>query len=248
MPNISALKPDINRSRQRLVTYAVGDIHGEYKRLNKLHKLIISHHNSHFSNHDVRLIYLGDYVDRGQNSFGVIEAVKKMSLDPNIEVISLAGNHEDLMIRALVTSSTKNLSTWLENGGDATLKSYQEAGFSSIPLSHIEWLISRPRIFVDHREKRIFVHAGVDPTRFPNEHENVYMWTRSHRFLNVKAWTGTPIQGWTIVHGHTPTFDSKPDVQSCVGTRINIDTGAVFGGLLTCAVFAPNSPARYIHC
>ncbi|MGB3627526.1 MAG: hypothetical protein WA989_16980, partial [Henriciella sp.] len=88
----------------------------------------------------------------------------------------------------------------------------------------------------------------INPAEFPNENDSIYLWTRSSRFFDVAAWQGTAVEGWTVVHGHTPTSDAFPEeeVAEGYGRRINIDTGAVYGGRLTCAVLAPGRNVRYL--
>ncbi|MEQ9317001.1 MAG: hypothetical protein RLN72_14185, partial [Henriciella sp.] len=118
-----------------------------------------------------------------------------------------------------------------------------------VPKAHLDWIAGLPHIHADEGEKRIFVHAGINPSTFPNENESVYLWTRSSRFFDVENWHGTSAEGWTIIHGHTPTETGFPEDHSAsgCGRRINIDTGAVFGGRLTCAILAPGCEVRYLY-
>lgn len=227
------------------ITFAIGDVHGEAERLRELHALILERHRLMFSSHDIRVIHLGDYVDRGPDSLGVINTIQNLSAQKTVEVISLAGNHEEMMVKALVAGSGTTYDLWIENGGDATLESYRRGGFKSVPIAHIGWLMARPSVLVDREERRIFVHAGVEPEDFPNESEATRLWTRSDRFFDVQTWSGTPLEGWTVVHGHTPTPNFEPEIVSEQGTRVNIDTGAVFGGALTCAQFAPDGSISF---
>lgn len=227
------------------ITFVIGDVHGEAERLREMHDLILERHRLMFSSHDIRIVHLGDYVDRGPDSLGVINAIHGLKAQKSVEVVSLAGNHEEMMVKALVAGSGASYDLWIQNGGDATLDSYRRGGFRSVPIAHIGWLMSRPSVLIEQEEKRIFVHAGVDPKDFPNESKATYLWTRSNRFLDVQEWSGTPLEGWTVVHGHTPTQNFEPEVFSDYGTRVNIDTGAVFGGALTCAQLAPDGSINF---
>src|SRR5215510_12874428 len=103
-----------------LRVYAIGDIHGRLDLLNRLHQMILNDAGS--SNADERIvIYLGDYVDRGPDSAGVVELLSKETL-PGFSAIHLMGNHEDFMLRFLDDNSSGN--AWFANGGVATLRSY----------------------------------------------------------------------------------------------------------------------------
>ena len=231
------------------VTYVVGDVHGEANRLSRLHGLIFAYHQNTHPGLAIRIVHLGDYVDRGPDSAQVIDLLMALEAQPGICVISLAGNHEALLLAAVQSNSVSAYRTWLGNGGDQTLNSYRNRGLSSVPPAHVDWLSDRTRIHVDPTERRIFVHAGIDPNTYPAEDDSIYLWTRSDRFFHVENWHGTIVEGWTIIHGHTPTMDGYPEdeCEDGIGRRINLDTGAVYGGRLTCAVLAPGREIKYIY-
>lgn len=231
------------------VTYVIGDVHGEAARLSRLHGLIFAHHEKGHAGQPIKIVHLGDYVDRGPDSAEVIDLLMQFETRPGVSVISLAGNHEDMLLAAVRSASPAMYKNWLENGGDKTLKSYRRRGETSVPDRHLEWLAGLARIHVDETARCIFVHAGISPATFPNENDDVYLWTRSPQFFDVGNWQGTRVEGWTIVHGHTPTDDGYPEDQCSdgFGRRINIDTGAVYGGRLTCAVLVPGSDVKYLY-
>lgn len=229
------------------ITYAIGDVHGEAQRLRAMHSLIRDRHASKFGDASIRIVHLGDYVDRGPDSFGVIDMIMQLAEDPAIELIALAGNHEAMLLEAADAPNGNSNDHWLKNGGRETLKSYVARGHDSVTRSHIDWMRALPAIYIDHPQKRIFVHAGVSPDEFPNEAREVYLWTRSSEFFDVTCWQNTRLADWTVVHGHTPTSDGFPDVVGDKCQRINLDSGAVFGGRLSCAVFAPDAPVRFIY-
>lgn len=231
------------------ITYVIGDVHGEAVRLSRLHELIFAHHGQRFSGQAMKIVHLGDYVDRGPDSAAVIDLLIALETRPDISVISLAGNHEELLLSAARSGSVATYQHWLSNGGDETLKSYRRRGDIGVPELHLDWIARLPRIHSDEAARRIFVHAGINPATFPNENESIYLWTRSSRFFDVENWHGTTVEGWTIIHGHTPTEDGYPEdaFASGCGRRINIDTGAVYGGRLTCAVLEAGREVKYLY-
>lgn len=229
------------------VIYAIGDVHGEAVRLSQLHALIFERHDLMYRGRALQIVHLGDYVDRGEDSAGVIEALMTLERRRGVVCINLRGNHEAMMLSGLTDATPGSRATWLENGGEKTLASYRSRGEDEVPEQHLKWLGNLPLIHVEAARKIVFVHAGIDPERYPDEPEQIYMWTRSSRFFEVQEWNNSALDGWTVVHGHTPTADSFPDDQAGTARRINIDTGAVFGGRLTAAIFAPGEAVRFMY-
>jgi len=234
-------------SGNNAVIYAIGDVHGEAARLSQLHTLILERHNLMHRGRELKIVHLGDYVDRGGDSAGVIDALMTLEQISGVSCINLRGNHEAMMLSGLANATPVSRVNWLENGGDTTLASYHARGEEEVPEQHLKWLKKLPLIHVETAHKLIFVHAGIDPARYPNEAEEIYMWTRSTRFFEVQGWDNPALDGWTVVHGHTPTADSFPEDQVSTARRINIDTGAVFGGRLTAAIFAPDEKVRFMY-
>jgi serine/threonine protein phosphatase 1 len=123
--------------------------------------------------------------------------------------------------------SNLELMTWLSNGGERTLDSYGVNDPASLPAPHLEWIMSLPSRFAD--QKRLYVHAGIRPgVAIADQSEQDLLWIREP-FLSSDA-------GCTsfVVHGHTPTASGLPDLRP---HRLNLDTGACFGGELTAAAF-----------
>lgn len=237
------------------VFYAIGDVHGLASRLRRLHGKILAHHEHYHADRPITVIHLGDYVDRGEDSRGVIEAI--LDLDARAQerdgliVCSLRGNHEQMLLDAL-TGDASAMEFWLDNGGRATLDSYRQAGqtndevMQAFPEAHRIWLDALPHILHDEVLKLVFVHAGVDPKTFPDCSLEHYLWTRSPRFMNPMEWKKYPaMEGYQIVHGHTPTFGGEPEIAG-LNTRINVDTGAVFGGPLTAAIISEDLPLGFL--
>jgi serine/threonine protein phosphatase 1 len=209
------------------LTYAVGDIHGCLDQL----KSLIAACRQHADGRDMRLVFLGDYIDRGPESAGVVRFVLTLQMEAPDRVITLKGNHEAWALG--VADGSAKATVWLRNGGAATLRSYGVSDVGELPPAHLSWLRSLRLTYDDGR--RFFVHAGVDPRRpLDAQREEDLLWIRG-AFLDDER-----DYGRLIVHGHTPLEGTVPDLRS---NRLNLDTAAVFGGRLTAAVFTDEETA-----
>jgi serine/threonine protein phosphatase 1 len=216
---------------------AVGDIHGRADLLADLHQRLDLESDGAPAPIE---IYLGDYVDRGAHSHAVIDALIARSHDR--QVVFLMGNHERMMLRALEDPGSVML--WLQNGGDQTLRSYgvgsgdvQQAAQRDpalicrvlgeiVPADHVAFLRSLHLSF--SIGGFLFVHAGIRPgVPLPEQREEDCLWIRDD-FLN-----STADHGVVVVHGHTPV-----QAPQFLRNRINLDTGAVFTGVLTCLMIS----------
>jgi diadenosine tetraphosphatase ApaH/serine/threonine PP2A family protein phosphatase len=202
-----------------MLTYAIGDVHGCLDKLVRL----LARCRQHGGGEPSRLVFVGDYIDRGPDSRGVIETL--LALQREQEVIYLRGNHEAMVLDALETSDH---TLWLRNGGHDTLASYGVTCAAELPGAHLDWIAALRLTFDDGR--RLFVHAGVNPSLpLDRQDQRDLVWIREP-FLSSRR-----DYGRLIVHGHTPLTTGLPDHRA---NRLNIDTAAVFGGPLTAAVFA----------
>jgi serine/threonine protein phosphatase 1 len=213
--------------------YAIGDIHGRLDLLDQLLFRLDADARAR-PPAETHLIFLGDLVDRGPDSRGVVERVRELSLSrPNVRC--LMGNHEEVFLKALA-GNAEALRFFVKIGGRATILSY---GFSAaeydaldyedlharliarVPAEHVAFMQG----FADHVAigDYLFVHAGIRP-RVPIDQQTGgdLRWIRGD-FLDYRAPHG-PI----VVHGHTVTdeVDERPN-------RIGIDTGAFKSGRLT---------------
>lgn len=223
------------------VTYAVGDVHG---RLDLL-RMAVDAISDHVGERSFRIVFLGDYVDRGPDSRGVVEYL--IDLQRRWPVVCLKGNHEELMLQAITMPGGRRLERWLEYGGDETLKSYglsRDADLTAFaPAEHLRWMAGLPRSTGDGH--RIYVHAGLTPgTPAHRQKEDTCLWIRE-RFL-----LGRPGDFEAhVVHGHTPIWEGKPDPAEpeLLEHRTNLDTGAFATGVLTVAVFDAETPGGPIE-
>lgn len=229
------------------VYYAIGDVHGELDKLDRLLDAIREDARRLGASH--RIVFLGDLIDRGPDSRGVVERAKRLS--EGGEAVSLKGNHEELMLHAYAKTESIGVYYWAENGGDETIMSYmlangaQDDWRDAIDKAHISWLRGLPVMIRDETRGLVFVHGGIDPWSFPACSDEVKLWTRSPKFFRTRNWPEREeLKGILVVHGHTPTDDFEPEHQD---RRINVDTGACFGGPLTCAVLAPDEQPRFLR-
>ena len=228
---------DIDIDADKSVIYAIGDVHGEALKLRGLLAAIDEHHNHAMPHLEKIIVFLGDYVDRGPDSRTVLDIVRSYAPNSGNGCYALRGNHEQMMIDAFRSGRHGDPLFWMRNGGDATMESFSDTGDDTIPSDYLDWLGSLPTLLKDGRNKRLLVHAGVDPKKWPETSDELHMWSRLSRLGETRDWAGTGLEGYTIIHGHTVTKDGEPDhFRSEFGTRINVDTGAVFGAPLTAAV------------
>ncbi len=195
---------------------AIGDIHGMAKLLDELLLALPTEGD---------LVFLGDYLDRGPDSSGVITRLIQLSHERSCHF--LRGNHEEMLLASLDEGNADTWSHWLGNGGSQTLDNYGGV----LPPSHLEFLRQTQWYF--STENYFFVHAGVEPGRKPEETSPEEMiWIREPFLRSNYDW------GRLVVHGHTPRISGRPQIRA---NRINIDTGAVYGGSLTALLLPERS-------
>jgi len=190
---------------------AVGDIHGCLDQLIELMERV----NPTSAD---RVVFLGDYVDRGPASAGVIDYLVEFAVTFP-DTVFLRGNHEQMFLDYL---DEQDQAMFLINGGQQTLDSYRASRMWPIPASHRSFLDSS-RYYLES-EQHIFVHAGLRPgIPLAEQDEFDMLWIR-REFLESDFDWGKP-----VVYGHTP--HKEPLLRE---RRIGVDTGCVYGRRLTC--------------
>lgn len=204
-------------------TYAIGDIHGRLDLLVKALDIIAARDPA------ATVVTLGDYIDRGPQSRGVLD---ELQANPRgLNLILLKGNHEVLMYEALRDRYQSSEEIWLSNGGVQTTASYMENGElnrSAIEV-HLDFIKTLKLYHSD--DHRFFVHAKVIDGYPLSQQETHMLWSR-YEHLDHGGYNGKH-----VVHGHTP--HRFPELKD---RRTNLDTGAVFYGILTVAVFEDDKP------
>lgn len=209
-----------------VLTFAIGDVHGCFAKLNKLmHRC-----GEYAGSRPHRFVLLGDYIDRGPESRPVIARLRRLTEQRPGDIVCLKGNHEDMLLSAVDTPS--GMLWWMHNGGDTTLASYGVELPTDLPADDIEWIRKLPLCHDDGL--RFFVHAGIDPAvPLDRQDSTTMLWTR-------ESYSDALDPGRLIVHGHTPLRSAYPEQRPY---RLNLDTGAVFGGPLSAAAFTDDQAA-----
>lgn len=138
--------------------FAIGDIHGRLDLLEKLLDTLFKDHALDLSQD--KIVFTGDYCDRGPATYGVINKIKELTLLHPHNIIPLAGNHEWINIMRFVRGTWDDLEMFERNGGIQTLESYQLAGFSAMTHDHLEWLSKLP---FKHEEPGFFFSHAPSP-------------------------------------------------------------------------------------
>ncbi len=214
--------------------YAVGDIHGRLDLLDALAEQIRADLVS--APPEVMTIFLGDYVDRGPASAGVLDRLSRN--DFPTPIYALRGNHEEVFLRFLDDGTV--LEGWRRFGGIETLHSYgvdvmeaiRGGGYDLARKNLLARLPPEHRLFMEQTRfaasfgDYFFCHAGVRPgVALKSQNPKDLLWIREDFLRHKGSW------GQIIVHGHTPV--PRPEV---LPNRINIDTGAFASSILTALV------------
>jgi serine/threonine protein phosphatase 1 len=207
-------------------TFAVGDVHGCYDKMQQLVTRCLTFANSHV----YRFIFLGDLIGRGPRSKDVIQYLIDVQTKWPEKYICLRGNHEHTIL--LASESGFNEDQEFLDKQAAILSSYGVSGVRQLPRYHLDWLSQLPLTFNDG--SRLYVHAGIQPgTEIAAQQPDMLLTIREPFLSDERDY------GVVIVHGHTPTANHKPDIRK---NRVNVDTNASRGGPLTAAVFNNLAP------
>jgi serine/threonine protein phosphatase 1 len=209
--------------------YALGDIHGALSALRALHRLVRADLAARPIG-SATLIYLGDLIDYGEDSAGVLDLIATMPSTPGLAAVSLRGDHEQMLLDAL-DGEAAAATDWLHEGGEASLRSWGVASSTPrenwpalLPAAHVAFLRGLADSYVEGGY--LFAHAGIRPG-VPLARQ------RAEDLLGIRQPFLSAEQdfGAVVIHGHSVV--AHPTVRS---NRIALDTGAGLGGYLTCAV------------
>lgn len=201
------MKGDLAKPK-RLI--AVGDIHGQLKALRRLVKIVEPRAGDQF-------VFLGDYIDRGEDSIGVIDFL--LAFRKRHHAIFIRGNHEQMILDFLDGIAFD----WLNgsNGGLSVLKQYR-SGYKAFPEAH-EKFFRETKICWESGDF-LFVHAGLRPgVGIEEQKSDDMLWIRWPFLDSDYLWPQV------IVHGHSPA-----DEPQLLHNRIGLDTAAAYGKKLTC--------------
>lgn len=247
-PSPGASEPQ-TKPEPTALTYVIGDIHGCRSLLDTLLALIAQDAGS--TPHHI--VTVGDYVDRGPDSKGVLALLLDLTRQDPSRYISLLGNHDQMLLDFL--SGPEPNGFWLRIGGADTLASFGVAEPRGVPRGDIgarlraqsdalnaavgddliEWLSQRPLWW--QTGNVIAVHALTNPSaEMAEQEEETLLWARPD------SETRPRFDGTWVVHGHTIVED--PRIQA---GHVAVDTGAFRSGRLSAAVFAPSEPVRFLQ-
>jgi len=220
--------------------YAVGDIHGRLDLFERLMDRI--GRDVEDQGHDSsRIVFLGDYIDRGDAPAAVLNHVRELCDSRPGKTICLCGNHEQMMLDFLDDPATWG-ELWMQNGGMRTLESFGIGGLSkssslddlidassalerAMPDGMQTWLKNLPLFWQSGNV--VCVHAGMDPDTPPGEQiRDTMLWGHGNFARRQRR------DGIWVVHGHTIVREPVAD-----GGRVSVDTGAFhFGRLIAAAI------------
>jgi serine/threonine protein phosphatase 1 len=193
--------------------FAIGDIHGCYESLRELieHKIKIRESD--------KLILLGDYIDRGDQSREVIDYIIELK-EKDFDIVALIGNHESMLLDAL--DNDIFLPGWIQNGGSETMISFGINSLKQLDQVYIDFFKGLQFYYL--LSNFLFVHAGFND-RISNPFDDKYhmIWSRREKYTNPV------LRDKIIIHGHTPVpqLICKQEIQNH-NHVINIDTGCVY--------------------
>lgn len=177
--------------------FAIGDIHGCYKTLRKMVEEVL------LLTPEDTLYLLGDYIDRGPDSVGVLDYLMKLQ-ESGFDVRPIRGNHEEMLLEAVNDPTARSL--WYGNGGWGTLREFGVESPELIPHRFLDFMTALPYILTT--EEYVFVHAGLDfrtINPLQDTSRQFMLWARDCQVASAKIGDRTLITG----HCVTPLFTIK---------------------------------------
>lgn len=239
-------RPRLTHDTWPAAVYAIGDVHGYLDQLVGLEEQIIE--DGARLTGEKWIVTLGDYIDRGPNSAGVVDHLLQ-PLPASWRRIALAGNHDDILLQYL--RDPKQFGWWLLEGGTETMESYdidvdrildgpeaettlRDTFRARLPAEHLALLSALPVSL--SLPGWFFVHAGIRPgVPLADQTDDDLMWIRAP-FLSTQRQDGV-----TVVHGHTPV--REPVVTAW---RIGLDTHCFSTGTLTGLRVTPDGTTNFL--
>ena len=193
--------------------FAIGDIHGCFNSMKELieNKIQLKKND--------KLIFLGDYIDRGTESKKVVDYIIKLKQN-KYDVITLLGNHESMLLEAF--NDVGSISKWIQNGGSETLKSFNIDTLKDIDPTYIHFF-NNLKLYYE-LDEFLFVHAGFnDELENPFSDNYCMVWKSKNQYFNPL------LKNRTIIHGHSPVTLSVCQKQIKSNSKvINIDGGCAY--------------------
>ncbi len=187
---------------------AIGDIHGDLRAFDRLIEFV-------GPTRDDLVVTLGDYVDRGLDSAGVLDRL--CELQTRLRLVAIRGNHDQLMLAS--RGEPDELEVWKNLGGDATLASYPDDSLENVPSRH--WALLEALSDYHETDTHLFVHAHVDPDEDLDQQDRYTLHWRPLSLAQPHR------SGKVVVCGHTPQESGRP---ANLGHTVCVDTH----GWLTC--------------
>jgi calcineurin-like phosphoesterase family protein len=207
-----------------MARYVIGDIHGCVAELSRLIESLPLAKGD-------RLVFLGDYIDRGPDSRAVVSYLLALRQTySSMEFVFLKGNHEDMLLSYLGHSGQHG-EMFLANGGKSTLDSYginpietrAENVSAAIPVEHLEFFKTLANCYAT--DSFFCVHAGINPQKtLAEQTDEELFWIRNTFIYRSHSLP------YTVLFGHTP----QPTVFFDLPYKVGLDTGLVYGNMLTC--------------
>lgn len=193
--------------------FAIGDIHGCFYSMKELIE------NKIQLKKEDKLIFLGDYIDRGPDSKDVLDYIIELQ-NNDYDIVTLCGNHESMIIDAYYNESAR--SKWIQNGGYETLKSFNIDSLKSIDPKYLN-LFNNLTLYYE-LDEYLFVHAGFsDKLENPFSDNYSMLWNSREQYFNPL------LKGRTVIHGHSPVSLTITQKQITNNSKVvNIDGGCVY--------------------